>query len=252
MAEVKRLVESGGAPSSIEGRQPLTESGGRGGQSGQEGGKTTSRPGRRATASAPTMGGSRSTVIHSLRAPGLDPGTARVFGHRTHQQPLHEVAAWRLAASLGGPWLRLVPPCVMRRCVGRLGSLARGVEGIPGSRMADDLPAASAAGFFDALIGQQDRHRGNFLRNDDRVWLIDHGFAFARDGDPLNESHFVDLRNRWAPQLTAAKVSALDRLLCRDDLLGVAGVLEADRADALRKRARRMRSTGRVLRSGEF
>jgi hypothetical protein len=42
-----------------------------------------------------------------------------------------------------------------------------------------------AAGFFDALIGQQDRHGGNLLVDQDRLYLIDHGFAFGRTGDGI-------------------------------------------------------------------
>jgi hypothetical protein len=38
------------------------------------------------------------------------------------------------------------------------------------------LPAA----FFDSLIAQQDRQPGNWRWDDNRLTLIDHGYAFAR------------------------------------------------------------------------
>jgi DNA-binding XRE family transcriptional regulator len=54
----------------------------------------------------------------------------------------------------------------------------------------------SAAAFFDALIGQQDRDKGNVLWYEERqvIYLIDHSFSFARRGGRHGASDLVQWR----------------------------------------------------------
>lgn len=180
---------------------------------------------------------------------GLDDGCAIGYGQSSKQQPVHEVAAWQLASALGAPWSKIVPPCVLRNINGVLGSLSSARPGRPyGVPVAEQ---GHAAGFFDALIGQQDRHRGNFLTTDDgQLTLIDHGFAFAKPGDRCNASTFVVARVQSDPELSSFERFTLKRLLANPDLFGLARVLEPDRAAALKARAERMLAAGKVL--GEF
>ena len=73
----------------------------------------------------------------------------------------------------------------------------------PGENESDEptrqlLEDCCHAAFFDALIGQQDRHSGNWLWDapTGRLTLIDHGCSFARRGDPCNRSRLSELRRR--------------------------------------------------------
>lgn len=77
--------------------------------------------------------------------------------------PLFEAVAWRLADALGGPVAQVVQPVVLRPFENVLGSLSLGALGKTNQLAAvTPMPAARAAGFFDCLIGQQDRNAGNF------------------------------------------------------------------------------------------
>lgn len=183
---------------------------------------------------------------------GLDDDLAVAFGQSSAQQSVHEAAAWQLASKMGPPWSEMVPPCVIREIGGRLGSFALERPGLPKVRYPENVPEWREAGFYDALIGQQDRHSRNYLVAGDRLALIDHGYAFARSGDVLNYSNLVGMRHDTDPVLSHGERQVLDRLLASPDLLGMRSILEPKRADALRARALQMRSTGRVLPPGEF
>lgn len=178
------------------------------------------------------------------------------FGQDSAQQPMHEVAAWRLAERLGEPYDRLVPPCVLREEGGRLGSFSQERPGLPMRPQMDvDEGEHNAAAFFDCLIGQQDRHPGNYLVAGDRVTLIDHGYSFARGGDFLNHSFFQRQRSgadEKGRRLTGAEIQALDVLTDSEDACGLRGMLEPDRLDALLARAVRMRAEGKVLLAGDY
>ena len=189
----------------------------------------------------------------------LNDSIADGFGQATAQQPVHEAAAWRLAERLGEPYRSLVPPCVLREVEGKMGSLSLERPGVPG-RPIGELEEADrrAAGFFDCLIGQQDRHRNNYLVAGDRLTLIDHGYAFAKPGNYCNYSDFVSWRTTddadsdKRGRLSGAEIDALDRVLDSEDAGGLRGMIEDDRLDALLGRARRMRETGRLLGRGDY
>lgn len=183
---------------------------------------------------------------------GLNSRIARSFGHTSAEQSVHEVVAWQVAREMGPPWSEIVPPCVVREVNGRMGSFALERAGKTGNRSFDLAPEWRDAAFFDALIGQQDRHYGNWLMAGDRLTLIDHGYAFAKPGNYCNWSMLLDQRVASAPTLTYQERAGLDRLLASPDLLGLEQTLPADRVVALRDRAGRMRSTGRVLNRGDY
>ncbi len=168
---------------------------------------------------------------------GVDAGTASGFGHDSAQQPMHEVAAWRLAEQLGPPWSTMVPPCVLRAVDGRIGSLSLERSGGPGrTPSAED---GRHAAFFDSLIRNQDRHGANYLVDEGRrLTLIDHGFAFARAKDFCSVSLFEIFHRPKV--LTWQEKRALQRLLDSPDTLGLQGLLQPERVEALRARAEKM------------
>lgn len=179
---------------------------------------------------------------------GLDDDCAADYGQDSSQQPIHEVAASLLAARLGKPWALLVPACVLRVVDGRLGSLVRGVSGMPLSLTGVAERQLADAAFFDALIANQDRHPGNWLNDNGTMHLIDHGFSFARPGDYTNFRMLQDRRTSSAPGLEDHERNALRRLLDSPDAFGLDGCLEAERVHALRRRARLMLATNQIVR----
>ncbi len=162
--------------------------------------------------------------------------------------PVHEVAAWRLAYGLGERWEQMVPTCVLRTLDVGAGALVNWREGWPDlDAFAEARAQVHAAAFWDALIGQQDRHARNFRfdARARRLALIDNGFAFARPGDRFNASVFHAYRQRRNDgRLTSTEKSALEHLLESDALYGLGDYLADERADALERRARNMLDRG--------
>ena len=184
---------------------------------------------------------------------GANTGIARSYQQDGYQQPLHEVAAWRVAATLGAPWVEIVAPNVIRTIADQPGSFGRVMTGYEGETSAHQLDQAAA--LFDAPIGQQDRHSGNYLRSGVRgLGLIDHGYAFALPGDYCNFSQFVSARQSSSrtAELPEHERTALNRLLQSEHLAGAEGILEPDRAIALGVRAGRMLRENRILGVGDF
>lgn len=187
---------------------------------------------------------------------GTDTDTASSYGDNTNQQPIHEVAAWQLARNLGPEYASIVAPCAIRQHSGQWGSISLGahgtVFGASNEARQQDLRTRpetrkqlNDAAFFDALIGNQDRHGGNFLANHRGITLIDHGFAFSpheqvRSGVLLERAKGDDHR------LTREERAHLDDFLSSKDAHGMAGILEPKRIDAMRARAKLMRDTGTV------
>jgi hypothetical protein len=145
---------------------------------------------------------------------------------------------------MGWPWDQLVPAAVLRDIPGLGGgALIDFRTGSPRVAVFDRVAAqASAAAFWDALAGQQDRHANNYRydASTDRLSLIDHAFAFARPGDLCPNAMFlVARRARNQTGLRGHEIAALDALLS-GDLHGLRGYLAEERADALEARAERM------------
>jgi hypothetical protein len=111
---------------------------------------------------------------------------------------------------------------------------------------------ALAAGFFDALIGNQDRHAGQFRFDEasGTLGLLDHGFSFAVERAMCRGAYFQGFRRQEQVAITDEEPEALTRLLDDPDLFGLTGVLEPDRAERLTWRARRMLELGVVLLRG--
>jgi len=199
---------------------------------------------------------------------GVNGDQAKRYGHDSLTVAINECAAWRLARFLGSPYDSLVPTTVLRfhpaddasrlrypRIVDGWGSLASEQPG----RSADPAPLddpglTDPAAFFDALIAQQDRHIAQYRWDAAarRLGLIDHGFAFARPGDPLNASVFLDRRHgAGGAALQPSERAALQKLE-REDLIGLRDILEPGQADALAARVERMLSSGRVIEAGDW
>jgi hypothetical protein len=113
---------------------------------------------------------------------------------------------------------------------------------------------ALAAGFFDALIGNQDRHVGQFRYHEPNrvLGLLDHGFSFPVEGAYCRGAYFQQFRRREHVRVTDKEREALTRLIDDPELFGLAGVLEPDRAERLRWRAQRMLDLGVVLLNGSY
>jgi hypothetical protein len=194
---------------------------------------------------------------------GLVARIARNYDHSLDTPPICECAAWQLAKNLGEPYDRLVAVTVYR-AVGppeddagswAYGSLALRHEGAAMQGMAvqrDARDDALAAGFFDALIGNQDRHAGQFRYDaaERALGLLDHGFGFPVEGALCRGAYFQDHRRRQQPGLTDHERECLERLLADYEMFGLAGVLEPDRAARVRWRAQRMLELGVVLIKG--
>ncbi len=189
---------------------------------------------------------------------GQNPNSCKHYAQDRYEVPTHEVVAWRLAHALGGRWAEMVPTAVLRRlATAGPGVLINWRDGQPGDGavVTDQRDQVFRAAFWDALVGQQDRHAQNFRYDAaaGRLALIDHGFAFARPTDRFASSVFHAYRlQRNYPLLTKREEQAIEALLEGGDLLGLAGFLPEDRAEALAGRARTMRQTRRLPLPGAF
>ena len=196
---------------------------------------------------------------------GINRRVAQQYRQDPTSAVLHEVAAWRLARELSEPLESLVAPCVLRQIDGidpyAPGALSA-IHGEPLRAPFADVravvaldPAGCATGaFFDAVIAQQDRNVGN-VRFDYTMGtyrLIDHGYGFARHGDPWNMSPLVHARACFSDvRLDQWETEALRYLLSSGDLCTLRDGLDPDRADALERRAESMLAPA-VLPPGSF
>lgn len=178
---------------------------------------------------------------------GQNPATCANYQQDPYEVVLHEVAAWRLAEAMGGPWDQLLPTAVFRN-IGAIGAGAvinkrRGIPVALPTVLEQAQAQADAAALWDALVGQQDRHTSNFRYEAETrtLALIDHGYAFALPGHRCNASVFVAERaaaNRRA--LHPHETQALQQLLASPDLHGLRRFLDAPRVNALQTRAESM------------
>lgn len=130
------------------------------------------------------------TVFHAIYKP-LKRGRQRGYWESYEA----EVAAYLLDKMIG---LDMVPPTVVRRIDGELGSLQLWVEGCDTyERLQSKVPQTpqfswqiSNMKMFDNLIYNEDRNAGNFLL--DEAWnviLIDHSRAFLDRNDLIKGEH---------------------------------------------------------------
>lgn len=188
---------------------------------------------------------------------GMDEELAEEYDlEHAGEQALHEVAAWRVAKAMGGPYDRLVAPAVLRDVDGHVGSTSLELPGRPPSMTDYNSPADSdlvrpdawdAAALFDAVIGNQDRHLGNVMhRSDGTPGLFDHGLAFRSPGAYVNDARIQDARLRSNPELTTTELTVLRTLRQDTTLGGVVAFLPRHRVDALRDRVDHMIATGQI------
>ena len=186
----------------------------------------------------------------------LDMDTAEAYGHDGRLQPTHEAAASQFAQALGPKYAALVPPVALVKYEGQWGSISYGVPGGPMRvkmnvmHMAEHhSDQASDLAFFDCLIGQVDRHRGNVLMDRRGLSAIDNGFAFTDGVGGVNASMFVAARSQHpqARATTREEKAILARFLDSEDGLGLRGTIEEGRFHEVRRRARLMQSKGRIL-----
>ncbi len=188
---------------------------------------------------------------------GQHPNGCANYQQDPFEAVVHEVAAWRLAHALGAPWDQLIPTAVLRGLadVGP-GVLINWRRGSPDPAVFEQANAQVCAGaFWDALIGQQDRHANNFRYDAEarRLALIDNAFAFARPTDLYNQSLLLAYRRSvHMATLREREIVALEAILDSDDLLGLRRFIAEDRADALESRARRMLERKLLPLSGDF
>ncbi|MGA9874255.1 MAG: hypothetical protein WBQ21_00415 [Solirubrobacteraceae bacterium] len=188
---------------------------------------------------------------------GQHPNACANYQQDPFEAVAHEVMAWRLAHALGGPWDQLIPAAVLRDIQGPgPGVLINWRRGSPDPVVFEQAGAqVSAAAFWDALIGQQDRHATNFRYDAEarRLALIDNSFAFARPSDLHNQSLFLAYRR--SSHMTILKeheITALEQILDSDDLLGLRLFLAEDRANAFEARARGMLERKMLPLPGDF
>lgn len=183
------------------------------------------------------------------------------YGHTPVSTLISECAAWQLAKRLGERWKELVVPTVLRgiKLPGgdrEVGSLALFRPGEARKRnYVHAVPEQAASGaFFDCLAGQQDRNPGNVLWHEERsrIYLIDHGFAFARPGDRTGHLELTAWRwQRGSRALDDFELAAVSRLI-DEDLGDLRDYVAADRADVLLSRAQRLQRDREILPPGEL
>jgi hypothetical protein len=204
------------------------------------------------------------TAFHKPLGPMSDPhpriGTP-VYAFYGHASPsavaVNEAAAWRLARALGAPYDTLVATSVIRWLRAEpgidadWGALTREGAGPSGQlEPLVDPDLCDPSAFFDCLIGQQDRHAGNFRFDQATgiLTLIDHGYAFPGGQWYLNDSAF--LRERHAGGRTALaprETQILSNLPAHDIWAELQQVLRTDQMAALEWRRAEMLSRGEVL-----
>lgn len=139
-------------------------------------------------------------------ANSFEEDTFEEYGTTSLGASINEVNAYRMAKALGGKFADLVPETVIREVNGSIGTLQKEV---PESDMGvnyDDYPGLKEdyrrAAIFDFVVGNLDRHTGNFLYGVEGegankrpcIRLIDNSFTFPLSADAanVNSSVFAD------------------------------------------------------------
>ena len=105
---------------------------------------------------------------------------------RTGKDAEREVAAWQVAKLAGLE--DICPPVVIRTIDGNRGSLMKFWDGKVAGALGrpeawDGEKDLHRAAMFDYVIGNEDRHMGNWLVGNGKLQLIDHGLAFPDRGE---------------------------------------------------------------------
>jgi hypothetical protein len=184
-----------------------------------------------------------------------------VYSYYGHPAPaavaVNEAAAWRLARAVGAPYDTLVATSVIRwlpaepGIAADWGALTREGAG-PSGQIAPltDPRLCDPSAFFDCLIGQQDRHAGNFRFDlaTGILTLIDHGYTFPGGQWRFNDSVFLRERHRGGRAvLSADEAQLLTDLPAMDVWVELQAVLRADQMNALEWRRQAMLARGELL-----
>jgi phage-related protein (TIGR01555 family) len=101
-------------------------------------------------------------------------------GYITHgKQTEREVGAWEVAKIVG--MQDMVTPCIDREYNGQRGAVLEFKPGKVANKVSNAFDGSEdrrRMAVFDFVIGNTDRHQGNWLVSDDKIHLIDHGLAF--------------------------------------------------------------------------
>lgn len=132
--------------------------------------------------------------------------TFEEYGTTSLGASINEVNSYRMAKALGGKYTDLVPETVIREVNGSLGTLQREVVENDMGVNYDDNPGLKEdyrrAAIFDFVVGNLDRHTGNYLYGVEGegankrpcIRLIDNSFSFPLSADAahVNSSIFAD------------------------------------------------------------
>lgn len=177
---------------------------------------------------------------------GVDEDTASYYDATPESVAVAEVAAVAIARQLGSPYAGMVSSTVLRELDGRLGTLCWRLEGAVCPPHAIPQEQVFAAGLLDSLIGNQDRHMGNYFydRAARRIALFDHGFSLCLPGAFINASYLLGARvGAGAAALTDEELATIAAV----DLGVVDAMLAADRRAALHARLEHMRESAMVF-----
>lgn len=164
---------------------------------------------RELTTGEPISSSNLEAGINKARIIELDNGKRGIFKPAASERhdlfedidgPLYarEVAAYELAKIIGME--ELVPVTSIRTIDRDIGSIQEFVENaesiaVYAHRLEDifELDAIQDCALLNALIGNEDRHGNNALIKDEIPVLIDHGFSFPNQAEPINpRSVFVN------------------------------------------------------------
>lgn len=214
-------------------------------------------------------------VIAAYHKPldGIDSRQVARYGHDAHGALVNESAAWLMAKMLGPPYRDMVPDVVIRSIwptasgtmgfVGGFGALSIEAPGDTNvSAPLHDPVHCDPAAFFDALIGQQDRHSTNYRwqsgpgGHPGRLGLLDNAYSFAAP-DPRYlpwASEFVGQRhNAGRANLDQLELDLLSQVQGVPELWAwLDRMLRPDQAAALRGRIDRMLASRELVAPLEF
>ena len=182
----------------------------------------------------------------------VNTAVASGYGHDRDGPPIHECAAWHFAKRLGPTYADHLPATVYRNLEGGWGSLALRLEGQRPGVLAfpKAVEAVNRTGFFDTLVGQQDRHPNNYFYDpgNNTVLLFDHGYCFPAVGyeHRVRSASLQRQRRFKAKELTPKELELIDEALASGDLLGIEGLLEPARAARMGARLNMLQALGEV------
>jgi len=110
-----------------------------------------------------------------------------------------------------------------------------------------DEDASWKSGLFDAIIGNIDRHSGNWLIEDSKVWLIDNGFSFpSRASEDDNKSVILSrfVQKIWERDIPDNYMNKLQRLKDKEFQSQLKKLLDKEAFDLFLERLRHLLRTG--------